>query len=235
MFINLLCKPQGTRELIVKAGLNTMSTLSRIIYSLEMRKTKSLNGASIPLRTIAKNVAIACVQYVKGDYFCVKLPTTEDPEKQQHILLQYCHFAHIFCIEPLMRASMHALITAIFRCPAIWSNHDKNTELVEEIGLFPDNPARKLLLHTYKSVIPLLKEYDWSRGLPHDSNVVSKICFMDEKACGKLWSGDDAKMKIKYAPEPQALPQFKAKRGRTRAKAMHNGGFGRYDASDPAY
>ena len=230
-FIHLVCKPERARELKANAGLNTIPTLSRVIRSLQTR-SKCPGGASIHLRTITKEVASRCVLYIKGDYLCVKLPSGNESEKGMRALLEYCHFAHVLCIRQLMRASMHALITAIFRRPDMWSNHETNTKLVEEIGLFSDKPAKKLLLHTFKSAIPLLVECNWTDGLPHDSYVVRDIFRMDEKACGKLWV--DGKMRVGYAERPQASSAPNGGRKRS-VKPMNSGGYGRYNAWDPGY
>ncbi|KAJ9615370.1 hypothetical protein H2200_001445 [Cladophialophora chaetospira] len=214
-FVKFECKAEGERPLPVPVDLNTLSTMSRIIHTLRERADEPLDGASVALPTISKAVVVNCVQYMRKEH-CVKLPTANVTESSQLLLLQYCHFAHIFCIKQLARACMLALCISIFTHPGLWSDHKKNARMIEEIGISPNNPASRMLLQTYKSVIPQLEELNWRSGVPCNRDVVEEICEMDETKCDMLWWGADRKYRIIYDEAPES--QSSSRRNRNKRK-----------------
>ncbi|KAJ9603621.1 hypothetical protein H2200_011807 [Cladophialophora chaetospira] len=66
------------------------------------------------------------------------------PPRGKARLLEYMHFAHVLCIEPLMKAMMHTLLIIMHRSPGSFTGPGAN-KLSLDHHMWANNPAGRVL------------------------------------------------------------------------------------------
>jgi hypothetical protein len=130
---------------------------------------------SLHLSHVDSVVLRRVVGFLRGYHLLVNLGTLEKQltDKQKLWLIQHTHLAHIFKIECLQRAAMHALCASILRRSEDWSDTSASQRLLDEFT-YAGNPARRVLLEGPGCILP---SATGKETLPCSKEQVESICF----------------------------------------------------------
>ena len=186
--VKFMCYQRSGGELSLSIDVMLLKQFSKEFasaireFSQGVGGNDALKGITIPLPHVSNEVARRCVEYLKGEPLLIKLPSLHASNEAKKYLLEFCHFAHILGIQPLMNAAMHALCTHICRSQKDWEDDDVNAQLLEGFT-FDGNPARTYLKPP-TSVVPGVTG---EKGLLCDKDEVLRVCKIDEDSVASLW------------------------------------------------
>ena len=211
-----------------KGGIDTKVSVKVItqVSPILMHLTKQdgidvLTNADIYLTTTSVEVIDGCLDYLEGRGLTIALPVPPVSADSKRRLFEYCHFAHIFGIGPLMRAVMHALCTTIHRHPEDWMDIEAIKELLEQ-KTFEGNPARRYFAWTPASgIIPWLIG---KNGLPCTEADIKHACEVSWVGLKGLWLGDKKVQQLRRSKEvvarlTQAMQAKEAEKARQAERA----------------
>ncbi|KAJ9606474.1 hypothetical protein H2200_009435 [Cladophialophora chaetospira] len=160
-------------------------------YIVNKHGLEAVDNGYIILPTMTERVLTATIEYLQGEPLHIKLPTPPLSYAQKTRLLDFSHLAHLFAIDELMSAAMHALCTAYHRVPMDWVYDERMKALLEETT-FEGNPARRYIESTSKN--PAIIASVDKNGLPSNPDIIDDICNIDYVQWKKIWCGDEKKM-----------------------------------------